>query len=86
MNFCGTFGLKASKNGSRRTSPGSVPRALNRRGELQRFPLVGVSIGIATTERRTYSHYAEAVTIATEMKTFTKKTAGSSWAVDVRIS
>lgn len=58
----------------------------NRRGELQRFPLVGVSIGIATTERRTYSHYAEAVSIATEMKTFTKKTPGSSWAVDVRTS
>jgi hypothetical protein len=47
---------------------------------------VGVSIGIATTERRTYSHYAEAVAIATEMKTFTKKQAGSSWAVDVRSS
>jgi diguanylate cyclase (GGDEF)-like protein len=59
---------------------------LNRRGELQRFPLVGISIGIATTERRTYSHYAEAVAIATEMKSFTKKTAGSSWAVDVRTS
>jgi diguanylate cyclase (GGDEF)-like protein len=59
---------------------------LNRRGELQRFPLVGVSIGIATTERRTYSHYAEAVAIATEMKTFTKKTPRSSWAVDVRTS
>jgi diguanylate cyclase (GGDEF)-like protein len=59
---------------------------LSRRGELQRFPIVGVSIGIATTERRTYSHYAEAVAIATEMKTFTKKQAGSSWAVDVRSS
>ena len=59
---------------------------LNRRGELQRFPFVGVSIGIATTERRTYSHYAEAVAIACEMKSFTKKTTGSSWAVDVRTS
>lgn len=57
---------------------------LSRRGELQRFPIVALSIGIATTERRTYSHYAEAVAIATEMKTFTKKTNGSSWAVDVR--
>ena len=57
---------------------------LSRRGELQRFPLVAISIGVATTERRTYSHYAEAVAIATEMKTFTKKTTGSSWAVDVR--
>jgi diguanylate cyclase (GGDEF)-like protein len=57
---------------------------LSRRGELQRFPIVSVSIGVATTERRTYSHYAEAVAIATEMKTFMKKTPGSSWAVDVR--
>jgi diguanylate cyclase (GGDEF)-like protein len=56
----------------------------NRRGELQRFPLLSVSIGIATTERRTYAHYAEVVAIATEMKTFTKATAGSSWAVDRR--
>lgn len=60
--------------------------SVNRRGELQRFPIVAVSIGIATTERRTYSHYAEAVAIATEMKTFTKKSQGSSWAVDVRTS
>jgi len=57
---------------------------LSRRGELQRFPIVSVSIGVATTERRTFSHFAEAVAIATEMKTFMKKTPGSSWAVDVR--
>jgi diguanylate cyclase (GGDEF)-like protein len=56
----------------------------NRRGELQRFPLLSVSIGIATTERRSYAHYAEVVAIATEMKSFTKATAGSSWAVDRR--
>jgi diguanylate cyclase (GGDEF)-like protein len=56
----------------------------NRRGELQRFPLLSISIGIATTERRAYAHYAEAVAIATEMKTFTKSTAGSSWALDRR--
>jgi diguanylate cyclase (GGDEF)-like protein len=56
----------------------------NRRGELQRFPLLAISIGIATTERRRYAHYAEVVAIATEMKTFTKGTAGSSWAIDRR--
>jgi hypothetical protein len=39
---------------------------------------------VATTERRTYAHYAEAVAIATEMKTFTKATPGSSWAEDRR--
>jgi diguanylate cyclase (GGDEF)-like protein len=56
----------------------------NRRGELQRFPLISISIGIATTELRAYAHYAEAVAIATEMKTFTKTTVGSSWALDRR--
>jgi diguanylate cyclase (GGDEF)-like protein len=57
---------------------------LNRRGELQRFPLLSISIGVATTERRTFAHYAEAVAVASEMKTFTKATPGSSWAVDRR--
>ena len=58
----------------------------NRRGEVQRFGLMAISIGIATTDRRTYAHHAEAVAIATEMKSFTKSTPGSSWAVDRRTS
>ncbi len=57
----------------------------NRRGELQRFPLLSISIGLASTERREFAHYAEAVAVATEMKAYTKATAGSSWAIDRRI-
>jgi diguanylate cyclase (GGDEF)-like protein len=56
----------------------------NRRGEMQRFPLLSISIGIATTDLRAFAHYAEAVAVATEMKAFTKTSAGSSWAVDRR--
>jgi diguanylate cyclase (GGDEF)-like protein len=56
----------------------------NRRGEVQEFPFLSLSIGIATTERRRFGHYAEAVAVATEMKSFTKATAGSSWAMDRR--
>jgi len=56
----------------------------NRRGEIQRFPFISVSIGVASTERRSFSHYAEVVAVATEMKSFTKGTAGSSWALDRR--
>jgi len=56
----------------------------NRRGELQRFPLLSVSIGIASTETRKFLHYAEAVAVATEMKSFTKAEVGSSWAIDRR--
>jgi diguanylate cyclase (GGDEF)-like protein len=56
----------------------------NRRGEIQRFPFLSISIGIASTARRSFSHYAEAVAVATEMKSFTKGTPGSSWAIDRR--
>jgi diguanylate cyclase (GGDEF)-like protein len=56
----------------------------NRRGELQRFPLLTVSIGVATTEKRMFQHYAEAVAVATEMKQYTKGSEGSSWAMDRR--
>jgi diguanylate cyclase (GGDEF)-like protein len=58
----------------------------NRRGEVQEFPFLSISVGIATTARRTFQHFAEAVAIATEMKAFTKSKEGSSWAVDRRTS
>ncbi len=59
----------------------------NRRGEVQRFPVLSLSIGVATTTHRAFSHFAEAVAVATEMKSFTKKSAtGSSWAADRRTS
>jgi diguanylate cyclase (GGDEF)-like protein len=56
----------------------------NRRGELQRFPLLSISIGVASTDKRAFAHYAEAVAVATEMKSFTKASVGSSWAIDRR--
>ncbi len=56
----------------------------NRRGELQRFPLIAISIGVASTDVRTFEHYAQAVAVATEMKAYTKATGGSSWAMDRR--
>jgi diguanylate cyclase (GGDEF)-like protein len=56
----------------------------NRRGDTQRFAIVSISIGIATTSRRQFTHYAEVVTVAAEMKEFTKRTPGSVWAVDRR--
>jgi len=58
--------------------------AEDRKGRPVRFPLVSISIGISTTERQGFAHYAEAVAVATEMKLFTKRTEGSSWAMDSR--
>jgi PleD family two-component response regulator len=59
-------------------------RMEDRKGTLQDIPLVAVSVGIATTSRRAFAHYGEAVAVATEMKQFAKRDAGSSYAVDRR--
>jgi diguanylate cyclase (GGDEF)-like protein len=59
-------------------------RMEDRKGVLQDIPLVAVSVGIASTSRRGFAHYGEAVSVATEMKQFAKRDAGSSYAVDRR--
>jgi diguanylate cyclase (GGDEF)-like protein len=59
-------------------------RVEDRKGVLQDIPLVAVSIGIASTEKRRFAHYGEAVAVATEMKSFAKRDPGSSYAVDRR--
>jgi diguanylate cyclase (GGDEF)-like protein len=56
----------------------------DRKGVLQRLPLAGVSIGVATTQIRTFEHYGEAVAVATEMKQFAKRESRSSYAIDRR--
>jgi diguanylate cyclase (GGDEF)-like protein len=56
----------------------------NRLQEVQRIPLMTISIGVATSERRTFTHPGEVVTVATELKEFAKRSSGSSWAVDRR--
>jgi diguanylate cyclase (GGDEF)-like protein len=59
-------------------------RVEDRKGVMQDIPLVAVSIGIASTSKRRFAHYGEAVAVATEMKSFAKRDAGSSYAVDRR--
>jgi diguanylate cyclase (GGDEF)-like protein len=56
----------------------------DRMGVTHRIPLVGVSVGIATTDVRSFAHYGEAVTVATEMKQYSKRETGSSYAIDRR--
>jgi diguanylate cyclase (GGDEF)-like protein len=56
----------------------------DRKGVLQRLPLAGISVGIATTQVRAFAHYGEAVSVATEMKQFAKRESGSSYAIDRR--
>ena len=56
----------------------------DRKGVLQKLPLAGVSVGIATTLVRSFAHYGEAVAVASEMKQFAKREPRSSYAVDRR--
>jgi diguanylate cyclase (GGDEF)-like protein len=57
---------------------------LNRRGEPQRYGPITISIGVASTQRRRFAHFAEAIAVATEMRGYTKGTGASSWSVDRR--
>jgi diguanylate cyclase (GGDEF)-like protein len=56
----------------------------NRMGVVQRFTTLSISIGIATTTTRKFTHYAEAVAVAAELKGFAKGKDGSTWAMDRR--
>lgn len=56
----------------------------DRRGQLHRVPLMTLSIGAATTERRRFGSAAEVSRLASEMKSFAKARPGSVLAVDRR--
>jgi diguanylate cyclase (GGDEF)-like protein len=56
----------------------------DRQGTLQRFPLLSVSIGGVTTDRRRFAHFGEVVEVAAEMKRVAKRAGGSSYALDRR--
>ncbi|MBI2796381.1 MAG: GGDEF domain-containing protein [Gemmatimonadetes bacterium] len=56
----------------------------DRRGQLHRVPLMTVSIGVVTNERRHFSHAAQISELATEMKTYAKTLPGSVFTVDRR--
>ena len=56
----------------------------DRRGQLYRVPLMTLSIGIVTNERRTFAHPAQVSMLATEMKSYAKTLPGSVFVVDRR--
>jgi diguanylate cyclase (GGDEF)-like protein len=59
-------------------------QAIDRQGVLRRFPIISLSIGVATNRNRTFADYEELSRVAAEMKQFSKQDPGSSYAVDVR--
>jgi GGDEF domain-containing protein len=58
----------------------------DRRGEVFEVPLMTLSIGVVTNERRIFSHTAQISELASEMKSYAKTLHGSVYAVDRRTS
>lgn len=56
----------------------------DRRGQLHRVPLMTLSIGVVTNERRHFTSAAQVSELATEMKGYAKTLAGSVYTVDRR--
>jgi len=56
----------------------------DRRGQLHRVPLMTVSIGVVTNERRQFTHASQVSELATEMKSYAKTLAGSVYTIDRR--
>ena len=57
----------------------------NRRGDLERFPIITIAIGVATNVNRSYDDHREMVEVATEMKSFVKQERHrSAYAIDER--
>lgn len=56
----------------------------DRRGQLHRVPLMTLSIGIVTNQRRRFTHPAQVSELATEMKSYAKRQVGSVFVVDRR--
>jgi diguanylate cyclase (GGDEF)-like protein len=56
----------------------------DRQGVPRRFPIISISIGVATNRHRTFADHEELSRVAAEMKQFAKQEPGSFYAVDVR--
>jgi diguanylate cyclase (GGDEF)-like protein len=56
----------------------------DRRGQVHRVPIMTVSIGVVTTERRRFTHAAQVSALATEMKSYAKTLPGSVYSIDRR--
>jgi diguanylate cyclase (GGDEF)-like protein len=56
----------------------------DRRGQFHKVPIMSLSIGAVTTERRRFTHAAQVSALATEMKSYAKTLPGSVYAIDRR--
>ena len=58
--------------------------SIDREGKARRFPIMGISIGIASTEQGAFSHFGEMTSVASEMKHVAKQTPQSCYRINRR--
>lgn len=56
----------------------------DREGHVKMFPLLSITMGVVHTDGRNYTHYGEITEIASEMKQFAKRKAGSCYKINRR--
>jgi diguanylate cyclase (GGDEF)-like protein len=56
----------------------------DRQGNTNTFPLMSISIGVASNSNRTFTHYGEMTEIVSEMKHYAKRSKGSCFRTDMR--
>ena len=56
----------------------------DRRGQLHKVPLMTVSIGVVTNERRHFTHPSQVTELATELKRYAQSLPGSVFTIDRR--
>ncbi|MCX8028358.1 MAG: diguanylate cyclase [Thermodesulfovibrionales bacterium] len=58
--------------------------SIDREGVRKKFPIMGLSIGIATNQHRSFTHYGEIAEVASEMKKYAKVSGGDCYKIDKR--
>lgn len=59
-------------------------KVVNRKGKMEQFPLMSISIGVVHNRNRKFSSYIEIGETSAQLKKMAKKISGSSWVVDQR--
>ena len=88
QHMCQTFDAQVEKLYNEVDKKQGYIEVTNRREEMQRFPLMSVSIGVATNERRVLSSPLQVAEIASELKRAAKQrnVVGSQYIIDRRTS
>lgn len=58
--------------------------SVDREGIRKKYPIMGLSIGIAQNQSRAFSHYGEMAEVASEMKKYAKTSGGGCYKIDKR--